>query len=259
MTHICTPRSLYGMSRRSQDFHKHHIEEGSISGGTRFSLTFRSLSPKNRNATCIIGDSNTSRLKFGSDPRQSFGDSLPGKQVLDAPVIDEINPLDCAGYRNVVLLCGINDLRKECVKSEKDVKNIYGKFVSKIEQIQVINPRAKIYVCPVLPTKLADVNRRAVCFNRHIFNDLISSNFGVSVVFGFDRFLDEQGLLHQNLSRRLNKHQRPDYLHLNWKGCAQLARLIKNTIFHRKSSRVDGRSYRDVAAPGEHHDGYQPT
>ena len=88
------------------------IEEGSISDGTRFSLTFRSLNPKNHNATCIIGDSNTSRLKFGSDPRQSFGDSLPGKQVY-APVVDEINPLDCAGYRNVVLLCGINDLRKE--------------------------------------------------------------------------------------------------------------------------------------------------
>ena len=259
-TQACNPRSLYGMTRMSQDFFKHHIEAGTIENGTRYSLTFRSLSFKNRNTTCIIGDSNTGRLKFGSDPRQSFGDLLPGKQVY-SPVLDEINPYVCAGYRNVVLLCGVNDLRKECVKSEKDVHNIFRKFVQKIEQIQSINPHCRIYVCPILPTKLVNINRRAACFNGLIFNELVSSNFGVTVVNGFDSFLDNEGLLHQNLSKRLNKHQRPDFLHLNWKGSAQLAKLIKNTIFHRASNMVNGRSYRDVAAPGlgEHHNGYQPV
>ena len=259
-TQACNPRSLYGMTRMSQDFFKHHIEAGTIENGTRYSLTFRSLSSKNRNTTCIIGDSNTGRLKFGSDPRQSFGDLLPGKQVY-SPVLDEINPYVCAGYRNVVLLCGVNDLRKECVKSEKDVHNIFRKFVQKIEQIQSINPHCRIYVCPILPTKLVNINRRAACFNGLIFNELVSSNFGVTVVNGFDSFLDNEGLLHQNLSKRLNKHQRPDFLHLNWKGSAQLAKLIKNTIFHRASNMVNGRSYRDVAAPGlgENHNGYQPV
>ena len=83
----------------------------------------------------------------------------------------------------------------------------------------------------------------------------------MTVVNGFDSFLDDEGLLNQNLSKRLNKHQRPDFLHLNWKGSVQLAKLIKNTIFHRTSNMVNGRSYRDVAAPGlrERHNGYQPV
>ena len=147
------------------------------------------------------------------------------------------------------------------MKSEKDVHNIFRKFVQKIEQIQSINAHGRIYVCPILPTKLVNINRRAACFNGLIFNELVSSNFGVTVVNGFDSFLDNEGLLHQNFSKRLNKHQRPDFLHLNWKGSAQLAKLIKNTIFHRASNMVNGRSYRDVAAPGlgEHHNGYQPV
>ena len=130
--------------------------------------------------------------------------------LITSTCCHEINPYVCAGYRNVVLLCGVNDLRKECVKSEKDVHNIFRKFVQKIEQIQSINPHCRIYVCPILPTKLVNINRRAACFNGLIFNELVSSNFGVTVVNGFDSFLDNEGLLHQNLSKRLNKHQRPD-------------------------------------------------
>ena len=134
----------------------------------------------------------------------------------------------------------MNDLRKECVKSEKNVHNIFRKFVLKIEQIQSIIPHYRIYVSPILPTKLVNINRRAAYFNRFIFNELVSSNFGVTVVNGFDSFLDDEGLLNQNLSKRLNKHQRPDFLHLNWKGSAQLAKLTKNTIFHRTSNMVIG-------------------
>ena len=81
-----------------------------------------------------------------------------------------------------------------------------------------------MYVCPILPTNLVNINRRAVCFNGLIFNKLVSSNFGVTVVNGFDSFLDDEGLLNQNLSKR------PDFLHLNWKGSAQLAKLIKYNL-----------------------------
>ena len=109
---------------------------------------------------------------------------------------------------------------------------------------------------------------------------LLPSNFGVSYVDGFDEFCDRDGLLDRSLSRDLNKHQKPDFLHLNWRGLAKLGQFIRNTVLlringgidkrKRRSTRVDNRSYRDVTAGREtgpvaaraaslgHVDGYQP-
>ena len=265
--HTCKPRSLYSMTRKSQQFFKHHIEAGSISSGVRYSLTFRSVDWRNRNATCIIGDSNTGGLKFGSDRARTFGDLLPGRQFY-APVIDKINPYDTTGYNNTVILCGINDIRDDKIKNKNDIRSIFNRLSSKIEKIQAINPKSHIYICPILPTKLSELNRKALCFNNLIFTELIPSNFGVTCVIGFDDFLDANGLLHQDLSRRLTRFKKPDNLHLNWKGVAQLARTIKNTVLLRmnggvdrrqRTSHVNGRPYSEVAAGGvEHQDGYQP-
>ena len=41
---------------------------------------------------CILGDSNTAGLKFGSDPRRSFGSSLPGKR-FSAPLLDDLKSI----------------------------------------------------------------------------------------------------------------------------------------------------------------------
>ena len=105
----CTPRSVYSMTRRSQNFFKHCIDPGSIAEGVRYSLAFRSVSGLNRNTTCIIGDSNTRGLKFGTNHRRTFGKLLPGKQFL-APTISDIDPYVACGYSNVVVMWGINDI-----------------------------------------------------------------------------------------------------------------------------------------------------
>ena len=83
-----------------------------------------------------------------------------------------------------------------------------------------------------------------------------------------------------SLATYLNKHQKPDFLHLNWRGLAKLGQFIRNTVLlringgidkrKRRSTKVDDRSYGDVtagretgpvaagaASPG-HVDGYQP-
>ena len=99
LQHLAKQRELYSMTRRSQEFYNH-----------RYSLTFRSIGRLNRNTTCILGDSNTAELKFGSDPRRSFGSSLPGKR-FPAPLLDDVNPYNSCGYSNVVLMCGINNLK----------------------------------------------------------------------------------------------------------------------------------------------------
>ena len=131
---------------------------------------------------------------------------------------------------------------------------------------------------PPLPTKRADLNKKSIYFNRLICTELLPSNFGVTFVDGFDGFLDGAGLLNQQLSRNVDKNQRPDYLHLNWRGVAKLGVLIRNTVLlrmngghdrrKRSPTRAGEQSYRDVlmrgghaAAAGSgsgHHDGYQP-
>ena len=66
----CPPLSLYHMTRKSQDHFRHCINEGSITQGTRYSLTFRSVNWTNRNSTCIVGDSNTGFLGLGENNNQ---------------------------------------------------------------------------------------------------------------------------------------------------------------------------------------------
>ena len=263
-----TPRSVYSMTRRSQEFFKHCIDPGSIAEGVRYSLTFRSVSGLNRNATCIIGDSNTQGLKFGTDHRKTFGKSLPGKQFF-APTVNDIDPYVSCGYSNVVIMCGINDIKQDHVNNQTDLHNIFKSYVSKIDQIQSVNRNCHIFLVPILPTKRSDLNRKAICFNKFIIDELLSSNFGVTLVRGIDDFLDESGLLNREISRDLTRFRKPDFLHLNWKGLARLGCLIRDTVIRRKTGgvdrrrrtrEVDGTSYRDIAAGGEEQrDGYQPS
>ena len=160
---LSDPGSLYVMTRRSQALFHHRIDAGEITG-LRYSKTFRSVSSLNRNATCIIVDSNTGGLKFGSDPAKSFGKWLPGKRFF-APTVDSIDPYVSCGYRNCVILCGVNDLKQTDVKNQDDIDIIYNHLVSKIAQIQSINPGVHVYVCPTIPSKLVDLNRKLIYFN----------------------------------------------------------------------------------------------
>ena len=165
-------------------------------------------------------------------------------------------------------MCGINNIKSDSIKTPANIRGVYNGLVAKIVQIQSINPKAHVFVCPVLPTKLTELNRKRICFNNMIMNELLPSNFGLTFVDGFQEFLDEHGLLSRELSREFNRFKRPDFLHLNWGGLAKLGCLIRNTVILRRSggvdrstwARVDGTSYRDVAASGvEQHDGYQPS
>ena len=182
-------------------------------------------------------------------------------------LLKDINPYDTCGYSNVVLLCGINDLKSESIKSPSDVRGVYNSLKSKISLIQCINPKAHVFICPVLPTKRAEFNRKGICFNNLIWNELLPSNFGVTFVDGFAAFVNEKGLLMRELSREFYKDKRPDFLHLNWKGLAKLGILIRNTVLLRRSGGVDrrrrwnevnGALYSDVAASSlPQQDGYQ--
>ena len=251
----CDSLSLYHMTRKSQDFFQHAIERGSVGQGVRYSLTFRSVSWKNKNATCLIGDSNTGLLRFGSNKRSTFGELMPGQKYW-APVIGDIRPESCVAYSNAVILCGINDLKQPNVACENDIRTLCGKLINKIKQIKQLNSKCFVYVCPLLPTKIADLNHRVNCFNNLLLSRLASIGSGVQCVQGFQGFADYDGMLVRQLSKSLDSHHRPDTLHLNHSGARILAGLIKRPIFLRlhggvdrrkgPANRVDGRPFSSV-------------
>ena len=159
-----------------------------------------------------------------------FGKSMPGKRVT-AYTIDQIDPLQCIGYSNVVIYCAVNDVKARGVENYDDVSVIYNKFVNKVREICSINKGANIYVSPLLPTRFHDLNRKILFYNKLVFSDLEKSHLRVSIIVGYDDLLDDENLL----SRTFARHH--DYLHLSPKGVVYLAKCIKDCIFSRKQSR----------------------
>ena len=252
-SHLCTDRSLYHMTRRSQEVFSHSIDRESIAD-TRYSLTFRSIDWRHKNSTCLIGDSNTGHLQFGSCKRTTFGELMPGQRFW-APKTKDIDPSTCMGYSNVVLMCGINDIKGADVQCERQVTDIYCKLRSKIKQIQKLNPKCNIFICRLLPTKDVILNKKVITFNRLIYSDLLRTCSGVQCVDGFEKFADQRKLLAGELSRTFDRAGLPDMLHLNKYGVRILASLIKSSIFlrihggidrRRHTRRTDGRLYSGV-------------
>ena len=249
-------RSLYIMSRRSQEVYSHMIERGSISDGIRYSLTFRAVSWTNKNCTSLHGDSNTGLLRFGSDKRGTFGELMPGQKFW-APRIDDINPVSCMGYANVVLHCGINDVRQPDVKSENDIADCYNKLKLKIKQIKKLSPSTRaVFVCQLLPTGDLQLNFKVDSFNRLIHFDLLPTCKDVVRVKGFMKFACNR-VLAEELSKQFDRNGRPDTLHLNKSGARVLAGLIKQSVFTRLNGgadrrhhigKVNGRLYSNVAS-----------
>ena len=250
-------RSLYHMTRKSQDFFKHAIDKGSIANGTRFSLTFRSVSWKNRNSSCIIGDSNTGMLNFGTDKRSTFGELMPGQKYW-APCIKDIKPESCISYSNVVILCGINDIKKAEVNCLNDTRSLGNLLIDKIKQIKQLNPKCYVSICPLLPTKSHELNQKVNFFNYVLASSIASMGPGVQCVEGFHGFAEHDGTLVGRLSKTLDRHGGLDMLHLNPFGARVLAGLIKRCIFFRlnggvdrrrgPSNRVNGRPFNSVSS-----------
>ncbi len=241
----CKPNSMYHMTCKSQQFFTHRIEKGSVAQGIRYSLTFRCVNWRNRNATCIIGDSNTGKLAFGNSKFNSFSELMPGQRFWAAG-ISEIDPGTSCGYNNVVVSVGINDLKQRDVNCQRDIDMLYHRYKAKIKLIRQLNAKINIFVVPILPTKNYDLNRRANYFNSLIFNDLQRSNLGVTPVVGLDSFVDGDGLLSEKMSKQFDNNGRRDVLHLNESGVRRFAGMIKRAVFLKLNRGVDKRK---VARP----------
>ena len=121
-------QSLRTMTRASQDLYDHRIDSGSVDSGT-----IRSVSALNRTSTCIMGDSNTGGLKFGLDLWK-----VPSRKT---PTVDHIDPFESCSYKNTVILCSINDIAQDNVKSPSNLKRVFNKYTEKIAEIQAVNKK----------------------------------------------------------------------------------------------------------------------
>ena len=231
--------SLYTMTRTSQGWFKHGIEP-TMSNEGRFSLTFRSVSKNHMRSVLVMGDSNTSNIKFGSGAG-TVGATYPGKREKAAK-ISSINPDLCVGYSNLVLVCGTNNLRNGSIRDESDIPELVELYRVKLARIKQLSPKMKIFIVPVLPTRNTRMNQSITRFN-DMLGDMLYHCYPDIWFPGVHSFLDKQNLLSLKLCRD------KDEIHLGDKGIAQFVRCMKLWIFEREvCERRLNRSSRQVSS-----------
>ena len=196
-----------------------------------------------------VGDSNFGRIRFGKG-RGNVGAATPGLKDW-SPKVDDIIPSKTRSYRNVVVMCGTNDLKHPMENEDEEILTLYKKYKGKFEEIRKLNPKFQLFVCPVLPTRDQSINLCIVKFNKLIFSDLAKSNLNVYVVHGFSEFVNRSnGPLKQT---HFEQRSENDVLHINDNGYRLLVRCIKSAIFTSRSQqgeRLVGRpTYSQVVRP----------
>ena len=253
VSHVANNRSLYVMSRESQNYWTHRVDalndEEAAEQGKRYSVTLRHVDPHFLRSLLVIGDSNARKFKFGED-KGTLGIWTPGK-VVYTPTVDDIDPVCCnaGSYRNVMIHVGINDLKT--ITHPSQIIAVTDKLISKCRTIISMNPAVKLYVSPVLPTRDMGMNKKAMFMNRRI-QACISETFLNINILDYTDFVDERGLLRYNLCSNFNN----DPIHLGGRGIAKMVTVIKRNIHkiisgnvtnQRHSMKVDGRPYTSVS------------
>ena len=241
--HEAVHMSLYTMSRESQNYWTHRIDRGDIRG-KRYLFTFRHVSSSFKKSLLVIGDSNANKLKFG-EGKGKLGFWTPGK-VEFAPTVDHINPISCnvKSYKNVLLHVGVNDLK--AIDNLSGVNQISNKLITKCKEISTLNPSAKLYISPVLPTRDMNMNRKAICMNLRVY-EYVKCCFNM-VMLDCNSFLDQMGLLRTHFCSKPG-----DPIHLGSRGIGNWVSIIKEYVHNAdgglyKSARVDGRPYSGVSS-----------
>ena len=242
--------SLYVMTQESQHYWSHRIDKEESMQDVRYSITFRTVGSNNKNATVILGDSNTKYLKFGTG-QGTFGYNLPGERV-ETFHIKNIDAKKCIGYQNVLIHCGINDLRDKSPGREAedpdptDVEAHLAHLTQKINEIKELCPYIGISISPLLPTKNIKLNKRVVQFNSLLFKFLAENKGSEGVqCLNFNDFVD-RGILKEELGTwdvQSSCFNKKDILHLGKLGIRLLAKVVKEGLLNKK---VTSRSYSDT-------------
>ncbi len=170
--------SLLITSRYAQDFWKHGILPDGAKD-QRISLTFRNIAPYYMNSTIVLGDSNTSKLAFGTGSG-TLGVWVPGKRVHVGHIEALPDAIDIGPYRNIVIHTGINSINYNNFYRKSDSYLLHF-LENKCKEISSVYPRARIYISMLLPTRLRSLNAHVSIFNRGIL-DMTFHNKNVRVI-----------------------------------------------------------------------------
>ena len=225
--------SMYVMSRESQNWYKHGVppvspdDKSQDSVDDRFSITLRTLRKQFKRSVLVIGDSNTKNIQFGEGSGK-VGESFPGKRVK-ASQVSNIDPSSCVGYANVFIMCGTNNLRCEYIKKKSDVIAVVDQLKDKLIEIKQLCPKVKLFVIPVMPSRISKMNHNIGLYNE-LVDQMLFDNFPDVWFEGIYNFLDNKGFLSIKLTRQ------NDEIHLNDRGIAKLVTYIKSCVFWREKS-----------------------
>ena len=227
--------SLLTFSRASQEFWKHEIPH-SESSSVRYSLTFRQLAPYYANSTLVVGDSNTQNLKFGAG-RNTFGVWMPGCRVKASKIDDIPGPDEMDfPYRNLVIHCGINDLRND---NHLPIPVLMTNLANKCLALGSKFAKMKIHISMLLPTKDPGLNSMVSEFNRRI-KDFSDKHTNIMII-PHHNLANSSGMLTHELGR--HKHDGGammfDTVHLGSKGISIFCANIKSCIFKKKVVKHD--------------------
>ena len=227
---------LYIMTKKSQSYWTHRIDKDPSRDASyrRRTISLRTVGKQFTRSTIVIGDSNTEHLKFGVG-KGTFGQGMPGVRIKAAK-IQEVNPKDCAGYRNIILHVGLNDLKPR----KADVPALAENLIDKVESIRSICPTARLTINPILPTKLLYMNNKAIHFNNIIGDYVTSQQNNKIMMLDCNKFVDQSTLL---LKDSLGRYRGRDNYHLGSDGYYLLSELIRERV---RGARVNGSSYSNV-------------
>ena len=230
-----TAGSLLAFSRQSQEAWKHSIPVSSEQCSVRYSFTFRLVGPHFVNSTLICGDSNTTKMKFGSD-KGTFGKWMPGRHIPTYTMSEIPDPSEVGPYKNIVLHVGINDIRRN-FDGRKSIDKHIDTLETKCQKLLKAYPRSKVFICPILPTKDTGKIQRVNHMNESITK--LSNKYSNIVLMEnyYDIFTCDAETLSPLLGRYYQgaPNERDD-VHLGNAGIRLLARCIKHCVLKRKGS-----------------------
>ena len=100
---------------------------------TYYSFTeFRIIHWSNYNSTILVGDFSFGKVQLGIG-KGKVGQATPRFRSF-VPQVADIDPLACSSYRNVVVMVGTNDLKKN--KTDPEICELYRAYKTKITQIR---------------------------------------------------------------------------------------------------------------------------
>ena len=209
---------------------RYPLQVPSASNHTTLSQTITPSAPNHlRNApapspkTCIIlGDSNTKYVKLEDNHLDSHR--------VPTYTIDDIDPNSCIGYKKIWIHVGINNLKTLNCKNINDIHGHFNTLIQKLNAIRSLCPYSKLMVSPILPTAIPTLNKRALIFNKLLFEQ---SNWFTTL--DFNLFCGNDGKMMDIY--RCNNNRR-DRIHLGSLGIKILSSKAKHHL-----SQLDTRSY----------------